>query len=130
MIIKDDLLITLDSTFFNRLHGRFCWKRTAFLRFSVLTGNLSDILCFLAGIDIISFYNFDLELFRQSGILCFSFYSNVTRQWLTSIWSGFTIKSILNDKGFSYIWNIQQNVGLMSIQICLPVHPKITFWYK
>jgi len=29
MIIKDDLLITLDSKFFNRLYWRFCWKRTS-----------------------------------------------------------------------------------------------------
>jgi len=29
--MKDDLLITLDSTFFNRLYWRFCWKRTSFL---------------------------------------------------------------------------------------------------
>jgi hypothetical protein len=49
---------------------------------------------------------------------------------VTTIWSGLTIKSILDDTGFSYIWNIQQNVDLMSIKIVLPVHPKITFWYK
>jgi len=35
--------------------------------------------------------------------------------------------SILNDIGFSYIWNIQQNVDLMSIKIFLAVHPKIAF---
>jgi len=30
MIIKDDLLITSDSKFCNRLYWRFCWKRTFF----------------------------------------------------------------------------------------------------
>jgi hypothetical protein len=109
LIIKDDLLITSDSKIFQQVVLKILLKKKVFLRFSVLTSNVSDILCLLAGIDITSFYGFDLELFRQSGILCFSCYSNVTLQWLTSFWSGLTIKSILNDIGFSYIWNIQQN---------------------
>jgi len=32
MIIKEDLIITLDSKFFNRLYWRFWWKRTSFLK--------------------------------------------------------------------------------------------------
>ena len=44
---------------------------------------------------------------------------------VTTMRSGLTIKSILDDIGFNYIWNIQQNVDLMSIKIVLPVHPKI-----
>ena len=128
-IIKDDLLITSDSKIFQQVVLKILLKKKVFLRFSVLTSNVSDILCLLAGTDITSFYGFDLELFRQSGILCFSCYSNFTLQWLTSFWSGLTIKSILNDIGFSYIWNIQQNVDLMSIKICLAVHPKIALWY-
>jgi hypothetical protein len=46
---------------------------------------------------------------------------------VTTILSGITIKSILDDIGFSSIWNIKQIVDLMSIKIFLAVHPKIAF---